>query len=190
VQGTVSLQTLTKALQGLAVKLLDMAENQAISKLFGNLGFLGFGSGGTASTASAGSGLGSAAGAVQAHTGGLIGSDYFIGRNVHSAYFDDAPRFHTGGMVGDDEVPIIAKNGEGVFTAAQMKALAPTNGGGGTSISVTIPQNITFYNADPASEARMRAYVDASHRQAVQTSVKAVQDVQRRTGGKYLSGGG
>jgi len=49
------------------------------------------------------------------HAGGMVGSEPTFIRYVHPAYFDDAPRFHSGGIAGD-EVPIIAKRGEGVFT--------------------------------------------------------------------------
>lgn len=59
-----------------------------------------------------------------AHTGGVIGGDTLTTKYVHPAVFADAPRFHTGGLVGG-EVPIIAKEGEGVFTPEQMRALAP-----------------------------------------------------------------
>jgi hypothetical protein len=51
--------------------------------------------------------------------------------------FQGARRRHTGGMV--DEVPIIAKKGEGIFTAGQMAALAPVGaGGGGGEITVNV----------------------------------------------------
>ena len=54
-----------------------------------------------------------------AHTGGVIGSDHLSMRSVNPAVFAGAPRFHTGGIVGN-EVPIIAKQGEAVFTPGQM----------------------------------------------------------------------
>lgn len=58
---------------------------------------------------------------------------------VDQNLFSGAPRFHSGGITGD-EVPIIAQRGEGVFTPAQMRALAPVGAGGGNAgpISVTI----------------------------------------------------
>lgn len=67
-----------------------------------------------------------------AHSGGVIGIDALAGKYVHPAYFDDAPRFHGGGMVGADEVPIVAKRGEGVFTPGQMAAM------GGANVEVNI----------------------------------------------------
>jgi len=75
----------------------------------------------------AGSIFGAPAGAgtastATAHTGGVIGSDTLRMRSVNPAVFVNAPRFHTGGIVGN-EVPIIAKQGEAVFTPGQMKLL-------------------------------------------------------------------
>lgn len=75
----------------------------------------------------AGSIFGAPAGAgtastATAHTGGVIGSDTLRMRSVNPAVFGNAPRFHTGGIVGN-EVPIIAKQGEAVFTPGQMKLL-------------------------------------------------------------------
>jgi lambda family phage tail tape measure protein len=57
-----------------------------------------------------------------AHSGGVIGSDALITRSVHPGVFSGAPRFHTGGIVSG-EVPIIAQEGEAVFTRGQMRAL-------------------------------------------------------------------
>jgi hypothetical protein len=83
--------------------------------------------------------------AAMHHTGGIVGGDSMPTRSIHPAYFDDAPRFHTGGIAGD-EVPIIAKKGEGVFTQGQMAAM----GGGGSG-----PVNVSFapvYNVTGNSE--------------------------------------
>lgn len=60
--------------------------------------------------------------APTAHTGGVIGRDSLATKTVHPSVFHGAPRFHTGGVVGD-EVPIIAKRGEAVFTPGQMRLL-------------------------------------------------------------------
>jgi lambda family phage tail tape measure protein len=57
-----------------------------------------------------------------AHSGGVIGADALITRSVHPGVFAGAPRFHTGGIVSG-EVPIIAQEGEAVFTRGQMRAL-------------------------------------------------------------------
>jgi len=114
---------------------------------FNFLSFLGLGG----SSSSVASGIAGKEATSIAHSGGVIGSDSFAGRYVHPAYFENAPRFHSGGTVGADEVPIIARKGEGVFTPAQMAAM----GGGGSSISVT--NHNDFRGADPNSEARIRA---------------------------------
>ncbi len=71
------------------------------------------------------------------HTGGVVGRGAAGSRLVSMGLFDRAPRFHTGGIVGD-EVPIIAKRGEGVFTPEQMRAL----GGGGRSASITFAPTV------------------------------------------------
>ena len=68
-----------------------------------------------------GGGSGTAA-TPTAHTGGVIGHDRLGSKSVHPSVFHGAPRFHTGGVVGD-EVPIIAKKGEAVFTPGQMRLL-------------------------------------------------------------------
>jgi lambda family phage tail tape measure protein len=53
-----------------------------------------------------------------AHTGGVIGDSGLFSRQVDMGVFADAPRYHSGGLVSE-EVPIIAKRGERVLTAAQ-----------------------------------------------------------------------
>lgn len=78
-------------------------------------------------------GLSSYLGFATAHTGGIVGSDTLRTTYASTAVFSDAPRFHSGGIVGD-EVPIIAKRGEGVFTKEQMKAL----GDNGSHVSVNV----------------------------------------------------
>jgi lambda family phage tail tape measure protein len=57
-----------------------------------------------------------------AHSGGVIGADALITRSVRPGVFNSAPRFHSGGIVSG-EVPIIAQEGEAVFTRGQMRAL-------------------------------------------------------------------
>jgi hypothetical protein len=155
-------------------KLIDMAAKGLVAAAFGGAG----GGGGLVSLASS---LFGGITAPKAHTGGIIGSDSLHTSYVHPAYFDDAPRFHSGGIVAG-EVPIIAKPGEGVFTAAQMKALAPA----AANPSVTINQALTFNNADPGSEARMRSYVDQSRQQAVSEAVQAVARTRNNSPGTYL----
>jgi TP901 family phage tail tape measure protein len=74
------------------------------------------------------------------HSGGIVGVSDNPSKSVSSSLFSGAPRFHTGGIVGD-EVPIIAKQGEGVFTKEQMRSLAPVDGSGGANqnnVQITI----------------------------------------------------
>jgi hypothetical protein len=73
------------------------------------------------------------------HTGGVIGSDSVPSRSVHSEVFAGARRFHSGDIV-PGEVPVIARSGEGIFTQAQMRALAPA-GSGGNAVSVNVINN-------------------------------------------------
>jgi lambda family phage tail tape measure protein len=57
-----------------------------------------------------------------AHSGGLLGADGLPSRQVDMGVFTGARRFHTGGLVSG-EVPIIARQGEAVFTPGQLRAL-------------------------------------------------------------------
>lgn len=81
-------------------------------------------------------GLSAYMGFSAAHTGGIVGADTLKTSYASPAVFNGAPKFHKGGIVGD-EVPIIAKRGEGVFTREQMKAL-----GDGKGAEVNINVNV------------------------------------------------
>lgn len=89
--------------------------------------------------------LGTAASAIGGHFGGGVSAS--AGASLSDAgisAFSNFPRFHTGGIVGNDESPAVLQNGEGVFTQAQMKALAPAGGGkggGGGDVYVNITNN-------------------------------------------------
>lgn len=112
---------------------------------FGQKAGIGGAQGGTAKALGNAAATGSKAlGAGIAHTGAIIGATRTAMRIVPGSMFDDVRRFHGGGIVGD-EVPIIAKKKEGVFTPEQMKAIGPrlsqqinlsanvtVNGSGGT----------------------------------------------------------
>lgn len=121
---------IVKAIEQMVIKLLIVEPlMRALQESIGGSGLLGslFGGGGLTS------GLGSLA-AIH-HTGGIVGEGGMPSRNVSSTYFNDnTPRFHTGGIAGD-EVPIIAKRGEGIFTAAQMAALGQ---GSAPQVNVTL----------------------------------------------------
>ena len=83
-------------------------------------------------------------------------------RDVHPSVFSGAHRFHTGGIAGD-EVPIIARKGEGVFTPGQMAAL----GGGGSSVTMNV------INA-PAGVQSQQTSRDAQGNTRVDITLKAV----------------
>lgn len=73
-----------------------------------------------------------------AHSGGLLGTDGLPSRQVVGAVFAGARRFHTGGLVSG-EVPIIARQGEAVFTPGQLRALG---GAVGTKPQVNVEVNV------------------------------------------------
>jgi tape measure domain-containing protein len=86
-------------------------------------------------------GSGSAA-TPTAHTGGVIGHDSLTSKSVHPSVFSGAPRFHTGGIVGN-EVPIIAKKGEAVFTPGQMQLLGGAlQSKSNVNVSVKVENNV------------------------------------------------
>jgi phage-related minor tail protein len=70
------------------------------------------------------------------HGGGIAGGTPTFTKPVDMAVFAGAPRFHGGGLVGG-EVPIIAKQGEGVFTPEQMANLQPA---GASKVITFAPQ--------------------------------------------------
>lgn len=94
-------------------------------------------------------GIGNYFGFAMAHTGGVVGADSLATKSASSFVFAGAPRFHGGGIVGD-EVPIIAKRGEGVFTKEQMKALGD-NGKRETNIKVNVYNNASGTKARATS---------------------------------------
>lgn len=168
------------ALGKIADRLMDMASRQLWTAAFGGSGgsvggLLGglFG-GGALPKAGDASFIGPVQGPV-AHSGGVLGSsDSFLSRATHPEYFDDAPRFHSGGMVGLNEVPVIAQKGEGVFTPAQMKALAPA---AASAPNVTIQNSYTFNGVQPGMQAEMKAYIDQGDQRSTQQAVAAISKI-------------
>jgi hypothetical protein len=124
--------SIVKALERVVIELLVV--QPLMRSLQSSVSGLGFGSlGGGAATAGL-DGL-----AAIHHTGGIAGESGMPTRTVAASMFAGAPRFHGGGIAGD-EVPIIARKGEGVFTREQMAAL----GGGKQSaavVNVTLVEN-------------------------------------------------
>lgn len=81
-----------------------------------------------------------------AHSGGIIGTDSLVSKSVNPSIFAGATKYHSGGLVGD-EVPIIAKRGEGVFTKGQMDALGKSS----TEVKVNVINNVSGVKADVQS---------------------------------------
>ena len=139
-----------KALEDMIIKLTIIKPLQAAITGGGTslLSWLGIGSipGAIGPTSVGGAPL------VGLHSGGIVGSEATFSRYVHPTYFDNAPKFHTGGIAGD-EVPIIAKRGEGVFTPGQMAAMGGGNSGPPIITNVTIDAR----GADAAAQARIAA---------------------------------
>ena len=147
VRGTVNMQTLTNAVQGLEQKFLDIAENQAINALFKSmtggtsgggfniLNFLGFGGG-----AGGGASADPAGGFVAEHAkGGMVG--YGTDKVwIHSAYFENAPHAANGLQLPGGGIPIVAHPGERVLNPQETRAY---NAGGGKSAII-----INNYGAD------------------------------------------
>jgi len=88
------------------------------------------------------------------HGGGIMGSAMQT-RAVSSSLFNSAPRYH-GGRLGAGEMPAILKRGEGVFTEAQMKSLAPAGGAPSVTVNV-INQSGEPLKAENSGQPRMDA---------------------------------
>ena len=84
-----------------------------------------------------------------AHSGGLLGSDGLPSRQLDSAVFAGARRFHTGGLVSG-EVPIIARQGEAVFTPGQLRAL-----GGAVATKPQVNVEVNVINRASGVETRV-----------------------------------
>ena len=116
--------------KNLMKKLLEIAMNQMIANLIGMVFSFNPSGGGVKK------------GGVF-HSGGIVGSGDGGSRMINPAAFIGAPRYHAGGMVGlsSNERAIIAQTGEGIFTAAQMRALAPVSQMQPTQVNLTIENN-------------------------------------------------
>ena len=84
-----------------------------------------------------------------AHSGGLLGADGLPSRNVDPGLFAGARRFHTGGIVSG-EVPIIARQGEAVFTPGQLRAL-----GGAVATKPQVKVEVNVINRASGVETRV-----------------------------------
>jgi lambda family phage tail tape measure protein len=84
-----------------------------------------------------------------AHSGGLLGADGLPSRQVDGSMFAGARRFHTGGLVSG-EVPIIARQGEAVFTPGQLRAL-----GGAVATKTQVNVEVNVINRASGVETRV-----------------------------------
>ena len=84
-----------------------------------------------------------------AHSGGLLGADGLPSRQVGMGVFAGARRFHTGGLVSG-EVPIIARQGEAVFTPGQLRAL-----GGAVAAKPQVNVEVNVINRANGVETRV-----------------------------------
>lgn len=108
-------------------------------------------------------------GVPMAHTGGVIGTDTLSCRQISPDVFEGAPRYHTGGLVGD-EIPIIAKRGETVFTKGQMNAL-------GTELNSKTPVNVNVnvHNNASGTKASASANKDAQGNVSIDVIVEQIE---------------
>lgn len=108
-------------------------------------------------------------GVPMAHTGGVIGTDTLSSRQISPDVFEGAPRYHTGGLVGD-EIPIIAKRGETVFTKGQMNAL-------GTELNSKTPVNVNVnvHNNASGTKASASANKDAQGNVSIDVIVEQIE---------------
>ncbi|HER27501.1 MAG TPA: hypothetical protein ENI69_10370, partial [Rhodospirillales bacterium] len=122
---------------------------------------------------------GGASGPVMvAHTGGVIGMDTLANRSVDPAVFASAPRFHSGGVVGG-EVPIIAKRGETVFTAGQMRMLGSELG---QKPEVKVVVNVN--NRAPGTEATVQSRRDSNGNLGLDIVVEKIEGKLARNIGR------
>ena len=134
-----------KATMAEAALSLGLSGSTSGNSLWGGLlglgsSFVGFGSGVTTSGGAYGSGsINGIYQGIQAHTGGIVGSDALVNRSFTPEMFANATKYHSGGIAGlkSDEVPAVLQKGEGVFTKEQMKAL----GNQGANVTVNVINN-------------------------------------------------
>lgn len=140
----------------------------------------GLGLGGSGAVNSAGIGSGGQGAATVAetlafwgHSGAIVGQEGVPGY-IDSAVFGGAKRLHTGGLAGD-EVPIIAKRDEGIFTPGQMRALAPAKDRG----------NVIYISPKIHIDSRTdAAFVRQEVNRGMSQAIAAIPDQVRR-GGAY-----
>lgn len=138
-----------------------------------------FSSAGSSAAGSSTTGAATAAGV--AHTGSIVGLNEGTTRQADLSLFHGAQRYHTGGIVAD-EVPIIAKRGEGVFTEGQMKRLAPAGGGGTVVINQYFTTTVQGGSGDDAGKKSGDAIAQQMMPQMKSMVLEVIAD-QKRYGG-------
>lgn len=138
-----------------------------------------FSSAGSSAAGSSTTGAATAAGV--AHTGSIVGLNEGTTRQADLSLFHGAQRYHTGGIVAD-EVPIIAKRGEGVFTEGQMKRLAPAGGGGTVVINQYFTTTVQGGSGDDAGKKSGDAIAQQLMPQMKSMVLEVIAD-QKRYGG-------
>ena len=124
-------------------------------------------------------GISSYLGFAMAHSGGVVGADNLASKAVNPAVFIGAPKFHSGGLVGD-EVPIIAKRGETIFTKGQMQAL-----GGELNRKTPVNVNVNVHN----NTSGTKAYATSSQDNDGNVSIDVIVEQIESTIGKNISKG-
>lgn len=103
------------------------------------------------------------------HDGGIAGQHASSYRNIHPAYFDDAPRYHSGGIAGlrPNEVPAILERGERII---------PRAGVGAGGMTVNVPISVSAESDGQSAVKAIRSYVGSSEFEArVVSSVSNAQ---------------
>lgn len=124
-------------------------------------------------------GISSYFGFAMAHSGGVVGADNLASKSVNPAVFIGAPKFHSGGLVGD-EVPIIAKRGETIFTKGQMQAL-----GGELNCKTPVSVNVNVHN----NASGTKAYATSNQDNDGNVSIDVIIEQIESTIGKNISKG-
>lgn len=134
-------------IKGIVKDLVNTAIHGLMSGMMGGKGGAKGGLGNIGGMGGA-KGLKSKMGVGVKHTGGIVGVGGGSVRSISPAAFMGAPRFHTGGIIGGmgigpDEVPIIARKGEGVFTPEQMDAMGSQGGVQQNNVTTNVSVNAT-----------------------------------------------
>ena len=161
-------------IQGILKDVVNMGVKWMMSQIWsgmGNKGGSAAGKGAAGKGKSAFTSKGKGKAGVM-HTGGIVGAAS-VHRAVSPGIFTGAQKYHTGGIIGGPklsrgEVPIIAQEGEGVFTPEQMSALGGFNQ---TSFQISAPVTVNGSSGTPEQNddlaKRMAKQMEATMRGVV-----------------------